>query len=78
MLDLHIALCNNPPMLLKTPEQVIDELGGASALADEMKLKQPTVSSWVLRGRIPAEYADKLRRRIKPHKILPAIFGMVK
>lgn len=50
---------------MDTPSELIDELGGTSAVAVELNLTPSTVSSWKTAGRIPNWRLPAIRQLAK-------------
>lgn len=50
---------------MKTTSQIVDELGGSTALAAALSLPATTVASWKSRASIPAQHWPALIARAK-------------
>lgn len=63
---------------LESIQDVIDALGGPSALADMLDVTQQAVSMWKVRGEIPAGWHYRLHVEAlrRGHQIDPAVFGL--
>lgn len=63
--------------MLKSPSEVIDALGGSSALAVVLGVGQTAVSNWRSRGAIPPEYFLTITEALTGlGKVAdPAVFG---
>tara|TARA_R110000824_G_scaffold323403_2_gene510318 strand:+ start:149 stop:376 length:228 start_codon:yes stop_codon:yes gene_type:complete len=60
-------------------DKVIEIIGSQSALARKLKLQQPSINSWKLRGKIPAEKCLMIERIVKGavtrYEMRPDVFG---
>lgn len=61
-----------------TASEVIDRLGGSTAVARALNTTQPRVANWKMRGRIPPEMFIRVREhaRAASFAVAPAAFGM--
>lgn len=63
----------------KALDKVITILGSQSALARKLNLQQPSVNSWKLRGKIPAEKCRTIEKMVKGevtrYEMRPDVFG---
>ncbi len=60
-------------------DKVISILGSQSALARKLNLQQPSINSWKLRGKIPAEKCLLIEKivggEVTRYEMRPDIFG---
>lgn len=64
--------------MLNTVEQVIDALGGTSAVASITRNTDPAVSNWKQRGWIPSSHYLRIRNALveRDLDVDPAVFRM--
>lgn len=62
-------------LILNTPDEVIDALGGTKAAAEKLRQSMQTVSNW-RRGRIPPEHFLSVTTALGQQQISPDVFGM--
>lgn len=67
---------------MKNPvERVIDILGGAAALAREMRIKPQSVAEWKVKGIIPPNrvlrVAKLVKNKVRAHELNPHSHGIV-
>lgn len=65
--------------MLRTPDEVIDALGGSRKASKAIGASQQSVCNWMRVGRIPPEYylrANQALKRLKLKADPEAVFGM--
>lgn len=68
-------------MVIPTPSEIIDGLGGTGAVASLLNIRPPSVSEWRKKDSIPEASLHKLAPHIErvlgvpKHKMCPDVFG---
>lgn len=61
--------------MLKSVDQVIEELGGPAKTAALVRLKKAAISQWKARGSIPLRHFFKITGRLAPIEVKRTVFS---
>jgi hypothetical protein len=65
---------------ISTIDELVDALGGDTAVARWLNLSQPAVANWKVRGEVPAGWHLRIFARLKQERRMvdPVIFGLTR